>query len=375
MTALSIVFGFRDREVIRVERCLASLAQQTFTDFEVLFVDYGSQATTAQAVRKTVEQHPFAHYIYTETRGYAWNRSHALNIGGKQASGAYLITTDVDMIYPPNFLDIFMAHAADNLEIHVAPHLLPQNFSDWANVDAYRGKFETGTTSMRGACQMIATRVFHQMRGYDEYYRYYGVEDRDMSHRLRLMGIEDKWLNDQTAMYHQWHPAADYETRTVMPDTIWSAMQIQYQAHLNEVVRNDDNWGRIHSRENRPVFQFVDADTQTLIAQPCLHPINLSPELNVSVARLAYDFVHDLPTGHAYAVNHAFFPKRSKAADRVFAVTNALLKLLRLHNTQADYAPNRLHNYIIDLINDGRLVADYYLNLPLKNGITVLVKA
>ncbi|MDQ7034164.1 MAG: hypothetical protein Q9P01_04820 [Anaerolineae bacterium] len=37
---------------------------------------------------------------------------------------------------------------------------------------------------------MIATRVFHEMRGYDEYYRYYGVEDRDMSIRLRLMGIK-----------------------------------------------------------------------------------------------------------------------------------------------------------------------------------------
>lgn len=375
MTALSIVFGFRDRDVKRVERCLVSLSQQTFTDFEVLFVDYGSQSQTAQAVRKVVEQYDFAHYIYTETRGYAWNRSHALNIGGKQASGDYLMTTDVDMIYPPDFLDVFMAHAADNLEIHIAPHLLPENFSDWANTNSYRDKFETGTNSMRGACQMIASRVFHEMRGYDEYYRYYGVEDRDMSHRLRLMGIEEKWLNDKTAMFHQWHPSADYETRTIMPDTIWSAMQIHYQVHLNDIVRNDSNWGQIHTRENRPVFQFINADTNTLIEQECLHIINLPPEQNGSVARLAYDFIHDLPAGHAYAVNHAFFPKRSKQADRIFAVTNRLLRILRLNHTRADYAQNRLHSYIIDLITDDRLLSDYYLNLPAQNGMTVLVRA
>src|SRR5688572_10716527 len=108
MTALSIVFGFRDRDVQRVERCLASLAQQTFTDFEVLFVDYGSQRQTAQAVQKVVEQHTFARYIYTETRGYPWNRSHALNIGGKQAQGEYLLTNDVDMMFLPNFLEVML---------------------------------------------------------------------------------------------------------------------------------------------------------------------------------------------------------------------------------------------------------------------------
>lgn len=150
MTALTIVFGFRDREVARVGRCLASLAQQTFRDFEVLFVDYGSQSQTAVAVRSVVEQYDFARYIYTETRGYPWNRSHALNIGGKQATGTYLMTTDVDMIYPPDFLDVFMAHAAEDRELHIAPHLLPQDFTDWDNAPAYRGQLQTGTSSMRG---------------------------------------------------------------------------------------------------------------------------------------------------------------------------------------------------------------------------------
>jgi glycosyltransferase involved in cell wall biosynthesis len=375
MTALSIVFGFRDRDIQRVERCLASLARQTFTDFEVIFVDYGSQRQTAQAVQRVVEQYPFARYIYTETRGYPWNRSHALNIGGKLASGEYLMTTDVDMIYAPDLLEVFMTHAADNLEIHIIPHLLPENFSDWDNVAAYRGRFALGPDNMLGACQMIATRVFREMRGYDEYYRYYGVEDRDINHRLRLLGIEEKRLTNKTAMFHQWHPVVDFETRAIMPDTIWSRMQIHYHVHVKDIIRNDENWGQIHTRADRPVFRFVDADANTLIEQECLHFINLDPKLNVSVARLAFDFTHSLPANHAYAVNHAFFPRRSQQAEQVFQMMNKLLRLLRLPGIHADYAPNRLHSYIHDFIDEKHLLADYYLNLPVKDGITVLVRA
>jgi glycosyltransferase involved in cell wall biosynthesis len=375
MTALSIVFGFRDRDVQRVERCLASLAQQTFTDFEVLFVDYGSQPQTARAVQKVVEQHAFARYIYTETRGYAWNRSHALNIGGKLASGEYLMTTDVDMIYVPDMLDVFMEHAADNLELHIIPFLLPETFSDWGNVNAYRGKFEYGPVNMLGACQMIATRVFREMRGYDEYYRYYGVEDRDINVRLRLLGIEEKRLNDKSAMFHQWHPTVTYENRSVMPDTVWSRMQIHYQVHINDIVRNDASWGQLHTRADRPVFRFVDADANTLIEQYCLHDFDFPPEQNTSVAWLAYQFIHSLPPKHAYAVNHAFFPQRSKQTEQVFKLTNKLYRLLRLKNVHADYSQNRLHSYINDFIDEKQLLADYYLNLPLKNVITVLVRA
>ena len=42
MDELAIVFGYRNREPIRVKRCLESLSKQTDSDFRVVFVDYGS---------------------------------------------------------------------------------------------------------------------------------------------------------------------------------------------------------------------------------------------------------------------------------------------------------------------------------------------
>ncbi|MDQ7027005.1 MAG: glycosyltransferase family A protein [Anaerolineae bacterium] len=374
MTALSIVFGFRDRDIKRVERCLASLSQQSFTDFEVLFVDYGSQAQTAQAVRHIIEKHRFARYIYTETRGYPWNRSHALNIGGKRARGDYLMTTDVDMIYPPDFLDVFMAQAEENLEVHIAPHLLPENFSDWANINAYRGKFETGTTSMRGACQMIATRVFHEMRGYDEYYRYYGVEDRDMSIRLRLMGIEEKWLADKTAMFHQWHPSADYNVRDLIPEGVWGRMEIHFQKQRHQLIRNDDSWGKLHSHENRPALRFVDADNQTLRNCPELHHVNLPPTENYAIGTVS-KLLREVKSGDALAINHAFFPKPNPNADKVIKFVNRFFYRW-VQGSRIDYPTNSLHNFLVNLIEAPTpLIADYYLNLPVKNGVSIIVKA
>jgi glycosyltransferase involved in cell wall biosynthesis len=374
MTALSIVFGFRDRDVQRVERCLASLAQQTFTDFEVLFVDYGSQPQTAQAVQKIVEQHTFARYIYAETRGYAWNRSHALNIGGKLASGEYLMTTDVDMIYAPDMLDVFMEHAADNLELHIIPFLLPEHFSDWGNVNAYRGKFEYGPVNMLGACQMIATRVFQEMRGYDEYYRYYGVEDRDINERLRLLGIEEKRLNDKSAMFHQWHPSANYNVRDLLPEGVMGRMETHFHRYQHETLRNNDNWGKLYTRENRPVLRFVDADNLTLRECPELHVLNLPPTENQSIGTISATFFYELPSGHALAVNNAFFPKRTPQTDFILKWANRFAYRVS-RGTQFDYPTNKLHNFVVNFVEARTIVADYYLNLPVMNGVNVIVKA
>jgi glycosyltransferase involved in cell wall biosynthesis len=374
MTALSIVFGFRDRDIQRVERCLASLAQQTFTDFEVLFVDYGSQPPIARALQQVVAQYPFARYIYTETRGYPWNRAHALNIGGKQAVGAYLMTTDVDMIYTPDFLDVFMAHAAENLELHIIPFLLPEHFSDWDNIAAYRSKFEYGPDNMLGACQMIATRVFREMRGYDEYYRYYGVEDRDINVRLRLLGIEEKRLTDKTAVFHQWHPSANYTVRDLMPEGVMGRMEVHFQRLQHEIVRNGDAWGKLYTRDNRPALRFVDADQQMLRECAELHILNLPPTQNQSIGTFSAKFFYELPAGHALAVNHAFFPKRNARTNFVLKWANRFV--YRLGGDLLSYPTNQLHHFIANFVElPTANIADYYLNLPVMNGVSLIVKA
>ena len=81
MAEISIVFGYRNRDIARVKRCMDSLKNQTFSDFEVIFIDYGSDESFVRQVRPLIGRYAFAHYYYLYTAGYPWNRSHALNVG------------------------------------------------------------------------------------------------------------------------------------------------------------------------------------------------------------------------------------------------------------------------------------------------------
>jgi hypothetical protein len=48
------------------------------------------------------------------------------------------------------------------------------------------------------------------IKGYDEYYRIWGFEDKDLARRLTELGISTHWINDQNPpLYHQWHPPAN----------------------------------------------------------------------------------------------------------------------------------------------------------------------
>ena len=49
---ISIVVGYRNREIERVKRSLDSLLQQKYVDFEMIFIDYGSD----HSISKDIEQ-------------------------------------------------------------------------------------------------------------------------------------------------------------------------------------------------------------------------------------------------------------------------------------------------------------------------------
>ncbi|MFH2008143.1 MAG: glycosyltransferase [bacterium] len=373
MKALSIVFGFRDRDLLRVERCLASLTRQTVQDFEVLFVDYGSRPELARGARRVVERYDFARYIYTETRGYPWNRSHAVNIGGKLATGAYLLTNDVDMVFADNTIEALLAAARPDREVHVSPHWLPREFDDWEHLTAYRRTFKRATRAGRGIC-LLPRAVFQELRGYDEYYRYYGVEDRDLSARLRLAGLEEHWLDTETAMYHQWHPDVNYNDDAVLPEGVWGRLQIHYHARQDAVQRNADGWGELHTPDDRPVFRFVDVDRQLLRQRDDLRLLDVPPDQNQSVAVVGQAFFAETEPGGAVAIDHAFFPKRTAGTDAVLQKTNWLLRFLR-REASVGYPTNKVHSFVALLVAPpARGVADYYLALPINNGVSVLVR-
>ncbi len=371
MTTLTVVLGFRDRELERLRRCLESLAAQSFRDFRVHVVDYGSTAVQA---RPLIEQYDFCRYICTDTRGRPWNRSHCLNIGARLVETPYVMTTDVDMVFPVHFIDVVAEFAAANRVLYCHPYFLPKGFSDWQHLNEYAGKVEAGNRNALGGCQVLSTEIFHQIRGFDEFYRYWGAEDRDLNYRFKALGLEEVWLNDQIYFFHQWHPAANHTTRGFIPDGVWNRIVLHAQRHRSEVVRNNENWGQILTTAERPVLAFIDLNGTRLNHSERLHVFDESPTSNQSVASLALRF-YDLLPGHALAVTHASFPEYTRWAERILHYGNRFLQRTGAH-TQLDYSHNLVHSFIVELIEHSpSLVSDYYLNFPVQDGVSLLLHA
>lgn len=64
---IQIIIGYRDRDIERVERCLKSLEQQSNSNFNLA----------------VAQKFSFSSYKYSQTKGWFWIRSHALNTGVK----------------------------------------------------------------------------------------------------------------------------------------------------------------------------------------------------------------------------------------------------------------------------------------------------
>jgi glycosyltransferase involved in cell wall biosynthesis len=370
----TVVVGYRNRDMERVERFLNSLRAQTHRGFVLIFVDFGSTTRYAQAAQHLVGQYDFARYVYTDTRGRPWSRSHALNIGVRLAETPYVITTDADMLYPADFLEEVAQHVHPDRVLYCATHFLPEGFDDWNHLERYLGQLQRGDDRQLGGFQCAPSDVMHRIRGFDEFYRYWGIEDTDLRYRFEALGLEIQWLNDHIHFFHQWHPSVNISHEGIVPDGTWMRMVLHNHSHRGIVERNHDDWGHCVTTDERSVYRFLDLDAGRLVHCSEMRVFDFPPFQNQSVAKVANQFLR-LPSGHALVVNHAFFPAQLRWSTRIVRYGNRLLNGLYGGQTQISHRTNVLHNFLAEFVTCRDLVADYYLNFDALNGVSILVRA
>ncbi|OJJ15810.1 hypothetical protein BKI52_36430 [marine bacterium AO1-C] len=187
-----------------------SLQNQTSQDFELIFVDYGSQQNYQQDIESLVKKYAFAQYIYTDTRGWFWNRSKALNLGIHQATTDKIITLDIDLILESDFLTKVTNHFSPNHYLRFSYYYLPQNVNNLSKLflDSYppeRHLDKTSSTTNFGVLAFTKT-AFFKAGGYNGYYKVWGLEDIDFVKRLEASGITSQGFIEGLRIYHQWHP-------------------------------------------------------------------------------------------------------------------------------------------------------------------------
>lgn len=253
---ISIIFGYRNRDAERVKNCLDSLERQTYKNFEVIFIDYGSDEHFSRVIKPLVEAYPFARYFYNHTLGMPWNRAHALNTGVRLASNKYILFGDVDLIYSPKVIEALAEKAGEYTQVHSQVYFLPKGeihlsqimAGDWMKLPA---SDENG----KGSVHLVHKKHLEAIRGYDEYYCYWGVEDRDLHSRLNQMDLKSIWIDHlEYPVLHQWHPEVSGAKKGFFPDRWWENINMHYQLNIRKLERNNIKWGKLYTADDRRIF-------------------------------------------------------------------------------------------------------------------------
>ena len=261
---ISIIIGFKDRELKRVQSCLEFLDKQDNKEFELILVDYGSELSLNNRVNHICSKYSFVKCINNNTRGMVWNRAHALNSGAAHANGDYLFFSDIDLIYDRNFTAYLSLICEEDNVYYNRVVLLPKDFWPESTELIEWTKYDLTSKSGRGIF-LISKKVFFENKGFDEFFRIWGVEDNDLSKRLIANNINEKWMDmKNTRSYHLWHPAASNYNEGLMPERWIEEMILHSWYNLFLPSFNLKNaQGLIYTESNRPCLKHAEKGMET----------------------------------------------------------------------------------------------------------------
>lgn len=248
---IAIICPFRDRDSHRVFNSIESFAKQTNKNFILYFVDYGSEENCKNEVKDLLNRYTFVTYFYLETQNRPWNKSLALNFIIKQIQEEYFFVSDIDMIFSPKFIEVLYQLKKPNLAVYFKVGFLSKKESrevkEFYNyeIERYSDEGATGLT-------LFPTAEVKKIRGYDEFYHFWGMEDTDIHLRFINNGGTVLFYDSEVLLLHQWHKT--YRMKEEEDDEnllqISQIYQVNYQHYkiaqqLNKTIVNDQHWGEI----------------------------------------------------------------------------------------------------------------------------------
>ncbi|WP_026714571.1 glycosyltransferase family 2 protein [Flavobacterium daejeonense] len=261
---ITILFIYRNKDLIRVKNSLLSLENQTVKKFKILFVDYGSQSVYSLALKELLKQFSAIHYHYSYVENQPWSRAKAINVGLQLIKTPYVFVADIDMIFRENFIEKLYDLAKVNLSTYFKVGFLSKETKVFSgNFDTIPVAFSSGVGAQ--GLSLFCMEALHKINGFDEFYHFWGAEDTDIHVRLQNVGCEVSFYDAEIVLLHQWHSSyRSSERKKLTTDLQLSGVvQLNHQ-HLKDTIAqkrtkvNDDEWGVSISKKQYEALQKPD---------------------------------------------------------------------------------------------------------------------
>jgi len=218
MKTLTIVASNRDRLDLKeniTKFFLKSLAWQSCQDFEVLIADGGSKNfNELEDFFKSQSATPIK--IIQEKIGEKFERAKLNNVGIRNANTEYIMTTDVDMMFGPDFVKELLSRVGDNIFVEsrtmylkglATKKIYKGRIDPLKDIDSCKiGRIKKRTTA--GGCQCASIDLWNRVNGFDEDFIGWGSEDYDLLTRMVASGAKEVWMgenNKSINLFHQNH--------------------------------------------------------------------------------------------------------------------------------------------------------------------------
>jgi predicted glycosyltransferase involved in capsule biosynthesis len=244
---ITLVLTYRNRDLRTVKRCLDSLNQQSLDLFQVVLVDYGSEAIFANPLKELIKGYNFIQLVSCPVQGQLWNKSRAINIALQQCNSPYFFVADVDMLFRKDFIaQLSQLKSLDEVIYFKVGFLSKEESEKECDFEAYNVKHYS--TEEATGMSLFPTEVLKRINGYDEFYHGWGAEDTDVHVRFINSGFKVRFYESEALMLHQWH-LKGYRTKNSTAPFHDSLEKIN-QCYLKETrdlgiskVNNNFGWG------------------------------------------------------------------------------------------------------------------------------------
>lgn len=248
---ITIVYPYRNREIKRIQRSIDSLVQQSKQNFNVIFIDYGSDEKSAEAAETLLKKYDFTSYTYLSVKDQPWNKCKALNYAVKKMDSDYCFVADIDMIFHSQFTAILEQYLDPNKATYFQVGFLSQQETKKDKAfESYEINFKTNEEAT--GMTLFPVSCLKEINGFDEFFHFWGAEDTDIHNRLKNAGCQVEYYDEKLLMLHQWHPNyRKRETKTLNKELQLSGIvEINHQHLLhnlktNATKVNPKGWGNV----------------------------------------------------------------------------------------------------------------------------------